>query len=308
MTQAEIAKAKDEFILKRQDKLLAGATALEKKLFKKIVEKFVEKLIVDNGIITSNNKPISITRALDKLFDEFKSQLQLVSNQVQTDFTKILSFNGSYFKGFETDGKRYKKITDSVYEQMRDRVGIDEKGEFKRGGFLDQLIQDNQLRAEVKNATIKAVTGGAKFSDFLKSTEVLIQGSENVDGSLTKYYKGFAYDAYQQFDRATNIAFAKKLGLTVFVYSGGLIDDSRDFCIKKNRKVFTIDEAMAAWPEDKDLLKTKAEKEAGTLADYQPLLDMGRWNCRHTPMYIGEREALRRRPDLKSYFEAKKTK
>ena len=306
MTQAEIQKTKEEFIIKQQDRLLSDASELEKKLFNTILNKFIEKLVADNGIISSTeNDPVELTRALDKVFEEFKKQMYVISGQVQKDFTKVLDLTSQYYSFYGVEGKKYSEIKTNVYDYMSSRIGIDSKGNYVKGGFLDQLVQDDTLRNDVKKATLNAVTGGKSLPEFTKSLQVQITGSDNVDGALVKYYKGFAYDTYQQFDRSTNKQFATNLGLTVFVYTGGLIDDSREFCIKKNRKVFTEEEANSQWPDDKDLLKTKAEKEAGVVSDYTPLIDLGRWNCRHTLRYISKQEALRLRPDLKGYFDKK---
>lgn len=306
MTLAEIIKEKEDFLIKRQDKLLEGASEMEKKLFQAILNKFIEKLVVDNGVIsTKDNNLIELTAALDKIFDEFKKEIKSVSNQVQSDLTKVMKYNGQYYSFFDTNGKRYSDIQNSVYDVMKSRIGINEKGGYVKGGFLDQLIQETPLRSEIKNATLKAVTGGVKLSDFIDSTRVQVMGSDNVDGSLVKYYKGFAYDTYQQFDRSTNQQFADKLDLSTFVYTGGLIDDSREFCKDKNRKVFTIEEAQRDWPNDPKLLKTKAEKEEGVVSNYSPLIDLGRWNCRHTLRFISKEQALKLRPDLEKYFRAR---
>jgi hypothetical protein len=140
------------------------------------------------------------------------------------------------------------------------------------------------------------------LKDYIKLLKVHITGTENIDGSLVKYYKGFAFDTYQQFDRVSNVEYAKELDLQAFIYEGGLIETSREFCIKRDGKVFTIDEA-ATWVNDPTLPKTKEERETGVVI-YNPLEDFGRFNCRHMIRYISNEIAIMLRPDLKTKLAA----
>ena len=184
---------------------------------------------------------------------------------------------------------------------MRKRLGIDEEWKPVRRGFLDDLVSNRAARDEVKKLVAKGVAGGIPMRKLEKALKVQIQGTKNTAGVLEKNIGGFVLDAYQVADRVASNEFAKRLGLRYFIYSGGLIETSRPFCRKRNRKVFTTEEAMRDWPRDSTLPRTKAEKEAGgPPADYNPLEDCGRWNCRHRIMYISEQDAIRMRPDLKS--------
>ena len=47
----------------------------------------------------------------------------------------------------------------------------------------------------------------------------------------------------QQYDAAYNSKLADEFDMNYFVYQGGLIDDSRDFCAAHNNKVWTREEA-----------------------------------------------------------------
>ena len=98
---------------------------------------------------------------------------------------------------------------------------------------------------------------------------------------------------FARHDRNVQKKYAERIGLRTFIYTGGLIQTSRDFCEDRNGKVFTIEEAE----EWKDL------NWDGKPEIYNPLIDLGGYNCRHFPAWISAKEAIRRRPDLKQYFE-----
>ena len=72
-----------------------------------------------------------------------------------------------------------------------------------------------------------------------------------------------------------------------------------EFCIKRNGKVFTVEEAEKEWPKDPTLPRTRKERQSGVLTGYNPTVDMGRWNCRHRTRYISPALAEQLRPDLK---------
>jgi hypothetical protein len=80
------------------------------------------------------------------------------------------------------------------------------------------------------------------------------------------------------------------LGLKWFIYQGSNIKTTRPFCRKKAGKVFSVEEA-AKWRNDPDLVGKSSA------ATYNPLLERGRYNCRHHIGYISERLAKRLAPE-----------
>jgi hypothetical protein len=106
---------------------------------------------------------------------------------------------------------------------------------------------------------------------------------------LVGYYQQYAYDTYSKVREISNLHYADELGLQNFIYTGGVILSSRQFCIKKNGKVFSKKEAVNSWPHDSDLIDKKH------LASYNPLIDRGRNNCRHFLMYVSDELAAEMR-------------
>jgi len=101
---------------------------------------------------------------------------------------------------------------------------------------------------------------------------------------LTRYYKQYAYDTYNQVEAAKNAFFAQEVGFDYFIYRGTIITTSRDFCIKRAGKVFTVEEATTTWQCDPTLLKRKGVGDCDD--SYNALVERGRWNCRHQLDYV----------------------
>ena len=101
------------------------------------------------------------------------------------------------------------------------------------------------------------------------------------DAVLQRYYRTFVHDTFGQVIRIADLKMANELGLEHFIYAGGLIETSRHFCVKKNDKVFHKSEANK-WKNDPDLPGKESNQS------YNPLIDLGRWNCRHHLIWVSK--------------------
>lgn len=294
------ARRADELLDDRQRKRLKALTAVERALFESIWQRLSEEVIEKNGRITSRRGFVSLSKTVDKVFDEIESQhIGQFLAQTAKDMRQVLEANQAQFS---TTQRRADVggVREAVEEAMRKKLGLDKDGNPARGGFLEGLVSSDQAREEIKKLVGKAVSGGVPMRKMQKALSVAIRGTDESAGVLERTIGGRVLDAYQAADRTASNEFAKRLGMRYFIYSGGLIETSRPFCRKRNNKVFTTEEAERDWPKDSTLPRTKAEKEAGgPPADYIPLQDCGRWNCRHRIMYIDEQAAMRMRPDLR---------
>ena len=120
----------------------------------------------------------------------------------------------------------------------------------------------------------------------------------------------YTYDLYQQYDAAYNMALGNEFGFKYFIYQGGLIDDSRDFCVAHNNKVWSVDEMQtwAEWtPSDGEYPEGYEVKQKDIYdvpsylgyPGYDPGLNRGGYHCRHALGWINDKLAFKMRPELK---------
>jgi hypothetical protein len=148
------------------------------------------------------------------------------------------------------------------------------------------------------------------MKDYVKLLKDKITGTENYTGGMERQFQRYAYDLYQQYDAAYNLTLGNEFGFNYFIYQGGLIKDSRDFCAAHNNKVWSVEE-MKTWSE---WTPSKGEYPAGyevKQADiyavpsylgypgYDPGIDRGGYNCRHALGWIPDEIAFKMRPELK---------
>ena len=297
----EIIGKTNKYLDARQRARLKDLGVLESLLVARMVEELSGELEeTEDGRIKSRKGSVSIGKSIDRVFDLVEEQglPNLLAKSVK-DIRGTLDFNARYYQKLTTPKKdSYADIRKAVDAVMRRRLGLDKDYAVNPKGYLGAIGKTERAREEVKKMVAKAVAAGIPMAKLKKALRVKVTGTKDTPGVLERNLGGFVLDAYQVADAVTNREFAKRLDLKYFIYSGGLIETSREFCRKRNGKVFTTEEAEK-WDEDSTLPKTKEERDSGVVADYNPLEDRGRWNCRHRILYIPEEEAFRRRPELR---------
>lgn len=283
----------------RQRAQIQRLRGIERDLFEAIVTRLVDELTTSGGRITSTKGEAKISEAIDKVFEALeRGQFREFSKHSLSDFRSIFSGTSLYYKGLyesTSKGSKFNAIKRRVNATMRKRLGLRPDGTIDPAGSLARIFPTEFISARVKEVVMSGVTGKITPKQLMRALEVEIKGTRDRLGIVEANVQGFVLDTYQQFDRATNDQFAKRLTLTDFVYEGGLIETSRVFCEKHNGKVFSIEEANRDWPNDPSLPRTTKEKETGILIDYVPTEDMGRWNCRHRTRYVSKQMAERLR-------------
>jgi len=307
---AEILNRKQSFIDSQRAKMESTVVKLQSKLLNNVVAEIVTELDIKDGIIQDTQKNYRLISALDKVYKNFQvGSSQIVLNQVVNTTGRIGDLTATYFKAIGGLPERFEKIIVTTVKLMNLRIGLD-GGKLVRGGYLESFFNSNVIGLDLKNLTSKAVTSGMDKKAFINDLSNIITGSEEYKGGLERQFTRYAYDLYQQYDAAYNQTLGNEFGFTYFIYQGGLIDDSRDFCAAHNNKVWSIEE-MKTWGE---WVPADGEYPAGYevkakdiysvpsylgYPGYDPGIDRGGYNCRHAFGWIGDELAFEMRPELK---------
>lgn len=288
--QDKLHNDKLDHLEKSEIKLSNSVKIAEKKLLDKIIDKFVDNLDTKDGIIQYNSKNITLTQAIDKIIEEFNSTVNadLMKTYVN-DISITTEANRKFFATFEKPGIDYKKTTEEVRNKTLDRLGIKSDGKLTKGGFIDSFTNDKRLNLELKELVTKAITGGASLRQMKDELKQFVSGGDGKKGKLTANYNTFIFDTYAQIDRLQTGLYAEALGLKAFRYAGGKIKTTRTFCCQRNNLIFTTEEAE----------KWASLEFQGKPIPYNPLIDLGGYNCRHTKQFISNIRAAALRDDLK---------
>jgi len=137
------------------------------------------------------------------------------------------------------------------------------------------FIQTNDLQTTLlqkKLIRLRKATN-RKEDDIAKAYSALKKkfAGVNVGSSLNNTVKSGMHDKVMEFDATFIKHRADQAGLTKFKYTGSLVSESRDFCIRNVGRTFTKAEAQSKWSKE-----SWTGKKSG-----DPFVVRGGHNCRH---------------------------
>lgn len=213
---------------------------------------------------------------------------------------ELPGLNVGYFEQLDVAG--YQALRAPLADFLRARLGVDAAGAVVPGGYLALLQGDTTVAKQVLTYAYRAQASGAGLNAYRDGLNSLILGGgAQASGIVQGLYKSSG-DDFAQADRALQSIAAKELGLTAFLYQGGLIDSSRPFCVARNGRVF-VDFEIAKFGTSADKYSGYYNKSEGLFSGkpepYNPMIDCGGYSCRHHWHAVSSITALRMRPDLR---------
>lgn len=290
-TSKGIFSNKLDFIDESSINLGKSYAAAEQWLLNRILRDVLPELDVVDGKLKNTNSNINIvTSKLNKVFNTLRTgRNKDIVKQVLKDMDGIRKSNNQYFNLVgDLVGEKFDNAAGRVETIMQKSLGFNPDGTLKANSFIDSISSNDAINKNLREIAIRQIQGGNTIKDFTAELEQSIVTDKDGLGVLNKFYKQTIDDRYVQYDRAEAKSFADELRMQAFIFSGGKVTETRRFCCQRNGLVFTRDEAQH-W---------SSLKWDGKNKGYVPLIDMGGYNCRHSPQWISNRVALRRRPDL----------
>jgi len=280
---------KENFINTKLKTMEKSVNEMANTLLSQLIKDYLGRFETRNGKLLNNTHNMSLINQLEKQFNKFESKAASINLQYGKDMMKSGIYSADYYAVFPgVSRKIIASLTRNLgfVEQM---IGIKDN-KIIEGSYLDRLSKMPEVRDKVRNYVLSNVSGNNSYQSYLSGIKDLIKGSDEVEGSLQKYYRQYAYDTFNNVDAAINKHYAEGVGFKYFIYHGSIIETSRAFCRKRAGKVFSVKETKK-WKNDPDLI--------GNAAGYVPLIERGRYNCRHSIKYISDELAFRLRPGLK---------
>ncbi len=276
------------------DKLAAlrkDITASQRALLGRLLADFAPKLQYRNGELRATTANFARLQIIDSVLASFAGdEARALTERFAVDLLEVAGRNESYYILAGFDEQKVKAIAEDT-GLIRARIGLDERGRLLPGGYLDRLAAAPEVRQKILDYVVNSMASRKGPDGFVAGLKDLVNGAANEGGVIEKHWERYAFDSFSQIREIQNLHMANELELQYFVYTGGLIDSSRAFCVKRNRKVFSRAET-ATWKNDPDLI------DQATKDTYSPLVERGRYNCRHFIMWISEERAKELRPDL----------
>lgn len=217
-------------------KFLTSMELAQRSAFREVVA-LLEGLDKKNGVILLNEKNIAY---LDTIGDRLKAHLftseyiDAVKEFVSEFDTQATLSNDFFKKTFST------KFTDKdIFDAVKLRA--------KRNALdlLNDAAIDSNVIKPMKQLIETGITTQAPLNEMVKTLDEFMNTTEAGAGKLKSYTSGFAIDSFNRFDRSYTKVLSDDFGVTKWKYQGGLVQDSRDFCMQRAGGVFTKEEIQS---------------------------------------------------------------
>jgi hypothetical protein len=238
-------------------------TSLEATLYTQIINE-TKKLEVDkDGFIKQSQANRKLLTKITLLTNRVLRELKGPTERQVKKIAKIDKLNQEYFYSFS------KFKPNRAYISALQRQTIEEISSY----ILQDGLQANFI-TPLKQILNRNINSGGSYSGFLEELKIYIKGTEQIQGSLTRYANVWLKDTLFNYSRAYQQSVTADLGLVWYLYQGGLVKDSREFCVDRAGHYFHESE-IKAWASLEWAGKRKGTTESSIFTF------VGGWNCNH---------------------------
>ncbi len=285
-----IAERNALFLDKQPDDFLNEDVKLSEDELVTLLWLLIDEFDVEDGNIKKTRKNLLIIGRLDSTFQMFASAGGAVLlGKLLKRFSSVIENNVSYFREILGTSAKFNTTRSKIIDLINRRLGIKTDGGVVKDSYVSSLLANTLIKNEAREILYKGVLSGSKVSNLRLSMQNFIFGVDKP-GAIYKFYSKFAYDTFGQIDRMASVEFAEEYKLRWFIYAGTIITTSREFCRKHINGIYNVTEA-------KDWIYQRPAPIGVSELTYDPVLDMGGVNCRHSPIFLtdGMAEELFRR-------------
>lgn len=273
MTPENLATRIDNIVTQALSVFDKQVTKTQRELFNQL-ELMLKKLDLDgDGYILQNARNRKILSQFGTTFEKaFRSSGYYESlNELPKAVAGISEETAAYFNflksGFTIDARYLKSLQLQTISQL--------EGMLANEG-LELMVKQPIL--EILNQNINT---GAAYRDMLTQVRSFVLGDAELQGKLQRYAGQITSDTLFNFSRGLQTAISAAANLEFVMYLGGLVKDSRDFCIERSNKFFHRKE-VESWADEE-----WAGKRNGTTPS-TIFIYAGGYRCQHQIIAVSE--------------------
>ena len=261
-TLKQIIKEKLQRLKSVPDAFLTQIEIVQKKAFTEILKLLGTIQVDENGIILKGqlNKVEAIAAQLKNSM--FNGDYIVYVRQFMSEFYKQKELTKSYFSAFGS-------FTDKDLYEQTFKASINAAADLLNGNSVDTVLIN-----DVKKILNSSMTTNTSYSDMILSLRNSIEGTDKA-GKLYQYTNLYVRDAFAVADRSYTQIISDEIGYEWYLYSGGELETSRDFCKERHEQYYHISE-IQAWA-DLDWKGKNPATNAGNI-----LVLVGGYNCIHS--------------------------
>lgn len=199
---------------------------IEKQLAEKVT-KIISQLDTVRGKIKPTVKNLRLLKTLRKEIQGVleDNKYNLAFEKLSDNLGVIDSVNERYFATIATEFTPPKVLAEAQ------NVAFEEMTQALKGNGINANIVDNMIGMIQKD-----IVGGADFFELNQSLREFILSTPEIPSRLSAYTKQVVTDSVHQYNALYHEIVASDLGLEWYEYNGGLVTDSREFCVYAVKK------------------------------------------------------------------------
>lgn len=248
--------------------------ALQEQIYNRLARILKDLELDSEGYIKQSAANRTILNQAESAIDEIlpgKSFTDAVSNTLSS-INSINTLNANYFSSISEGFKENRNFIRSLQAQTIESME-------------STLLQDG-LTAQIKNPLTdmlnRNVNSGGQFSGFLEEIRDFVKGNQNVEGRILSYSRTYLSDTLFNYSRAYQEAMTADLKLDWYMFSGGAMDTTREFCLERIGNYFHRKE-IEKWPN----LTWQGKRQGTTKSSI--FIFLGGYNCRHSLIPVSEK-------------------
>lgn len=237
MTPKTLSEKLEDAILKANTRYARQIIGVQEDLYNDLTRILKDLELDPEGYIKQSAGNRKILREAQSSFD------RIISKSNYSDFIEqhlrviptINSLNEEYFTSIAKSFSSNKNFIKSLQAESIQTVN-------------NYLLQDGlaaQIKLPINEILNQNINSGGQFAGMLKQLRTFIEGNDQVEGRLMSYSRNFLKDSLFQYSRGYQQSVTSDLGLEFYLYSGGLIDKSREFCIERAGNYYHHKEVQA---------------------------------------------------------------
>jgi hypothetical protein len=209
-----------------------------------------------------------------------------INRFINQQLLEAYDYNERYYSQFTPPTLDFKQISKIVKQDMLSNIAL----------FADQYKTSQSVALRTRALAVGLAQSDFSLADIKQTFATQLKGTAQKLGIVDNYnlVQLRIQDTFSEYDRSTSQQYATQMNLNYFIYNGGEIKTTRDFCEDRNGNVYTREEGIAF-----NTLDWQGKK-----AGHNFLVDAGGYNCRHYLDWISYELAKQLRPSIeKSKFD-----
>lgn len=301
-TYKGLAQERHRLVDRLDKKLARMVVGSQKSLLEALMTELSSSLVQRSGTIANSATNITRTnRIINTVTRNWVADKGMeIARFVAGNIFDIENLNRQYYTTF-LNSQKVAGVGSGVLGRVLAKYGVNPDGSLDPDGYLFEAMTDTSVSRRIKSMVSGSVQSETKIGKMKTDLRGIMGrgGTGIVEGKIADALP----NGLLQVDRDTNTSFAVDLELNYAIYQGGTIQTTRDFCDVRNGKVFSRDEILD-FGTSSDEFGGYTNKSAGEFTGknkgYNPLVDLGGYNCRHGYDWISDKLAFTLRPELKT--------